>query len=320
VAVSCPDFRSNRCLIAITSWISPVTSYEYDPSTGALAKSIFNTDVVYPGFDQLTTDEVEVRAADGALVPLSIIRRKDMPMDGSTPCILEGYGAYGISYPPYFSVMRSLVLHGMIQAYAHVRGGSEKGEAWYRAGYKATKPNTWKDYLACAQYLVDKRYTSPSHLGGVGTSAGGILITRAIEERPDLFAAAVCNVGVANALRAEFTPSGPANIPEFGTVKDRAECLGLYEMDGVAHVKKGVSYPAVMGVAGWNDPRVPAWQPGKFVAAMQAASTSGRPVLMKINYDDGHFTEDKSVTFRNFAGQFSFLLWQSGHPQFQPVN
>ena len=127
---------------------------------------------------------------DGVMVPLSIIHLKGIPMDGSNCCILEGYGAYGYSYTPYFSVRRSVALRGVVVAYAHPRGGSEKGEAWYKAGYKTTKPNTWKDFISCAEYLVKKGYTSPQKLGGTGTSAGGILITRAITERPDLFAAA----------------------------------------------------------------------------------------------------------------------------------
>jgi prolyl oligopeptidase len=145
------------------------------------------------------------------------------------------------------------------------------------------------------------------------------VISRAITERPDLFAAAVCNVGLANAMRFEFSPFGPSNTPEFGTVKDSVECQALFEMDGVQHVQKGVKYPAVMGVGGWNDPRVPAWEPGKFVAALQASTASDKPVLMKVNYDDGHFTEEKNVTFKNFASQFAFLLWQTGHKDFQPV-
>jgi prolyl oligopeptidase len=109
------------------------------------------------------------------------------------------------------------------------------------------------------------------------------------------------------------------NVPEFGTVKDPNDVAALYEMDGVAHVKPGVKYPAVLGVGGWNDPRVPAWQPGKFVAALQNASKSGKPVLMKVNYDNGHFTEEKLVTFKNFAGQYAFLLWQTGNKEFQPT-
>lgn len=314
--ITCPDVASNRCIVTVSAWTAPTTLYDYDGDKNTFAKSVFNSDVTYPGFDQLVTEEVEVPGHDGAMVPLSIIHRKDLKLDGSSSAILEGYGAYGISYTPFFSVMRSVALHGVVVAYAHPRGGSEKGQAWYKAGFKASKPNTWKDFISCAEYLVKKGYTSKAKLAGTGTSAGGILISRAITERPDLFAAAVVNVGLANALRFEFAANGPVNTPEFGTVKDKTELAGLAEMDGVSHVMKGTTYPAVMGVGGWNDPRVPVWQPGKFIAAMQAVSK--KPALMKINYDDGHFTEEKTVTFKNFAGQYAFMLWQTGHREFQP--
>jgi prolyl oligopeptidase len=318
VDITCPDFRTDQCIVFTTSWIQPTTLYDFDAEKGTLTKSIFNTDVSYPGFENLTTEEVEVPGHDGAMIPLSIIHRNDLKRDGTASAILEGYGAYGISNTPAFSVRSSLALHGVVLAHAHVRGGSEKGEAWYKAGYKTTKPNTWKDFISTAEYLIKNGYTSAGKLAGTGTSAGGILISRAVTERPDLFAAAVCNVGVANAMRVEFSPNGPVNTPEFGTVQDPTEAQALYEMDGVQHVRPGVKYPAVLGVAGWNDPRVVPWQPGKFVAALQASSTSGRPVLLKVNYDDGHFTEEKTVTFRNFAGQAAFMLWQTGHPEFQP--
>jgi prolyl oligopeptidase len=319
LSCSCPDWRTDRCLVYITSWTSPVVIYDFDAQENKFAKSIFNVDVTYPGFEDLVAEEVEVPGHDGTLVPLSIIHRKGIPLDGSNCCILNGYGAYGISGSPVFSLRTSVAKRGVVLAVAHPRGGSEKGEAWYKAGYKTTKPNTWKDFISCAEYLVKKGYTSPEKLAGTGTSAGGILISRAITERPDLFRAAICNVGCANAMRMEFSPNGPVNTPEFGTVKDEAECKALYEMDGVAHVQKGVKYPALMGVGGWNDPRVAAWEPGKLVAAMQAATTSGNPVLMKVNYDNGHFTEEKIVTFRNFAGQSAFMLWQTGHKDFQPA-
>ena len=319
VDISCPDHHANRCLVSISSWILPTLMYEFDAEKETFAKSIFNADVTYPGFENLITEEVEVPGHDGTMIPLSIIHKKDIPLDGSNSCILQGYGAYGSSYSPYFNVRHSIVLRGVVYAYAHVRGGGEKGEAWHKAGFKTTKPNTWKDFIACAEYLVKKGYTSPGKLGGTGTSAGGILISRAITERPDLFAAAVCNVGDANAMRCEFGTDGPSNAREYGTVNDPAECQALYEMDGVQHVRQGVKYPAVLGVGGWNDPRVAPWQPGKFIAALQNATTSASPVLMKVNYDSGHFTEEKIVTFKNFAGQFAFLLWQTGHKDFQPV-
>jgi prolyl oligopeptidase len=319
VDIYCPDFHTNRCLTFTTSWTQPTTLWDFDADKGSFEKSIFNTAVTYPGFENLVTEEVEAPGHDGTLVPLSIVHRKDLKLDGSSPAILEGYGAYGISATPSFNVRHSIALHGVVLAFAHPRGGSEKGEAWYKAGYKTTKPNTWKDFISCGQYLVKKGYTSTEKLAGTGTSAGGILISRAITERPDLFVAAVCNVGCANAMRMEFSPNGPVNTPEFGTVKDEAEALALYEMDGVQHVEPGTRYPAVLGVAGWNDPRVTPWQPGKFVAALQSASTSGKPVLMKVNYDNGHFTEEKIVTFKNFAAQYAFLLWQTGHAEFQPT-
>jgi prolyl oligopeptidase len=319
VSVSCPDWKTDRCLVYITSWTSPQTIYDYDAKKETFAKSIFNSAVAYPGFENLVSKEVEVPGHDGTMIPLSIIYQKGIVLNGSNSCMMRGYGAYGISANPGFTILNSVANHGVVLAYAHIRGGSEKGEAWYKAGYKTTKPNTWKDFISCGEYLVKNGYTSRSKLTGSGTSAGGILISRAITERPDLFAAAICNVGCANAMRMEFSANGPPNIPEFGTVKDPVECQALYEMDGVAHVTKGVKYPALMSVGGWNDPRVPAWQPGKFVAAVQSASTSGKPVLMKVNYDNGHFTEEKIVTFKNFAGQFAFLLWQTGHEDFQPV-
>ncbi len=319
VDIECPDWRSDKCLVSITSWINPQTLYDYDADKETFVKSVFNTEVLYPGFDDLVTEEVEVPGQDGVMVPLSIIYKKGIHLDGSNSCILEGYGAYGISYTPYFSIIHSsIALKGVVVAYAHTRGGGEKGEDWHKTGFKTTKPNTWKDFISCAEYLVKKGYTSPGKLGGTGTSAGGILISRAITERPDLFAAAVCNVGCANAMRLEFSPNGPVNTPEFGTVKDPVECLALYEMDGVQHVQQGVKYPAVLCVGGWNDPRVPSWQPGKFAAVLQNSSASGKPVLMKVNYDNGHFTEEKTVTFKNFADQYAFLLWQTGHSDFQP--
>jgi prolyl oligopeptidase len=306
-------------LITVSSWLQPPVVYEIDAATGEVRKSVFNGDVRYPEMADLVVEEVEVPGHDGTMIPLSIIHRRDIKLDGSSPCILEGYGAYGISWNPEFSPRYSVANRGVVVAYAHVRGGSEKGEAWYRAGYKTTKPNTWKDFISAAEYLIARGYTSPERMTGRGTSAGGVLISRAVTERPDLFAAAVVNVGVANAMRVEFSPNGPVNTPEFGTVKDAIEAGALFEMDGLQHVTPGVRYPAILGVGGWNDPRVAPWEPGKFVAAIQQASTSGRPALMLVNYDNGHFTEEKSVTYRNFANQFAFALWQAGLKDYQPT-
>ncbi|MEO6637069.1 MAG: prolyl oligopeptidase family serine peptidase, partial [Ginsengibacter sp.] len=321
VGVQCFDTKSNNCLVSITSWNKPATEFEYNAETDAFTPSRFNKRNVYPApYQNLLVEEVQVKGHDGVMIPLSIIYKKGIKMDGSNVCLMDGYGAYGSSMmTPHFNTLENaLAVRGVVIAIPHVRGGGEKGQEWYRAGYKTTKPNTWKDFIRCAEYLIKKGYTSSQKLAGTGMSAGGILISRAITERPDLFAAAICNVGLANAMRTEFSANGPGNIPEFGTVKDSVESKALYEMDGMQHVVKGTKYPAVICVGGWNDPRVVAWEPGKFAAALQNASASGKPVLLKINYDNGHFTEDRNVTYADFADQFAFVMWQCGHPDFQP--
>lgn len=319
VRVSALDIKSDDALLFLTSWTRPTTVWSYNPKDGKPVASVWNVPANYPGVDDIVVEELQVPSHDGVEVPLSLMYRKDLKRDGSAVCFMTGYGAYGTSADPYFSILNLALLNkGVIVAETHPRGGGEKGDDWYKAGYKATKPNTWKDFIACGDYLVKNKYTSPEHLIGEGTSAGGILIGRAITERPDLFAAAIDNVGCSNALRFENTPNGLNNAREFGTVKDSLECMALYEMDAFQHVHDGTKYPAVVCVGGMNDPRVSAWQPGKFAAALQNATASGKPVLLQVNYDSGHFTEDKKVTFRSFATMYAFALWQAGHPEFQP--
>lgn len=314
------DTKSNGFLIGITSWNQPFTEFLFNAETDKFLNSPFNKASIYPEvYTDLVVEEVEVKGHDDVMIPLSIIYKKGIKRDGSNVCYISAYGAYGIPSSPGFGLFAiSLAAKGVVLAIPHVRGGGEKGENWYKAGFKTTKPNTWKDFISCAEYMIAQGFTSPGKLGGKGTSAGGILISRAVTERPDLFAAAVCNVGWANAMRIESSANGPANSPEFGTVKDSIETKALYEMDGMHHVRDGVKYPAVMCVAGWNDLRVVAWQPAKFAAVMQNSSASRKPILLKVNYDNGHFTEDKEVTWANFADQYTFLMWQCGHPDFQP--
>jgi prolyl oligopeptidase len=312
------DAKSNEVLIMVTSWKQPFTIYNYNPLNGICKPSAWTAKTDYPGIADIVVEEIEIKSHDGTMVPLTILYNKNVKKDGNAICYMTGYGAYGSSGDPYFSTFSLALLNkGVIVAETHVRGGSEKGESWYKAGYKVTKPNTWKDFIASGEYLINHNYTSASHLIGEGTSAGGILIGRAITERPDLFAAAISNVSCSNALRMENSPNGQNNMKEFGTVKDSVEAKALYEMDAFQHVKDGTAYPAVICVGGMNDPRVIVWQPGKFAAALQTATTSKKPVLLAVNYDNGHFTENKEIAYRNFANMFSFALWQAGHPSFQ---
>src|SRR5271169_881138 len=175
------------------------------------------------------------------------------------------------------------------------------------AGYKLTKPNTWRDTIWCTQYLVDKKYTSPAKMAVWGGSAGGITVGRTITERPDLFAAAVPIVGCLNPLRQEFSPNGPPNIPEFGSVTTQEGFEDLYAMDSLHHLRDGVKYPATLITTGLNDPRVASWEPGKFCAGEQAATASGKPVLLRIDYQGGHgIGASRKQTEQERADEFSF--------------
>ncbi len=312
------DTQTNDCFLTSSSWNTPSSRQNFDAITGKVSNSSIFPIPHYPGIENLVVEEVQAKSYDGVMVPLSLVYLKGMQKDGKNIAYMEGYGSYGMSLTPYFKMLNlPLLERGVIIAVAHVRGGGEKGYAWQMGGLKDTKPNTWKDFIACAAYLVENKYTSPGHLIGEGTSAGGILIGRAITERPDLFAAAINNVPVSNPLRGENRPNGAMDAIEFGTVKDSAEAMGLMEMDACLHVKPGVKYPAVIAVGGINDTRVPVWQPAKLVAAMQTANASNRPILLMVNYDSGHWSDEKFVTYRNTANMLSLALWQAGHKDFQ---
>ena len=268
----------------------------------------------------IVTTEVKVKAGDGAMVPMSIIHRKGLLLDGNNPTLLYGYAAYGVTEEPFFSLGRLAWLDaGGVFVVANPRGSSVYGEEWYRGGYQATKPNTWNDFIACAEYLVTQKYTRPARLGILGGSAGGILVGRAMTTRPDLFAAVVDAVGANDMLRAESTPNGVPNVPEFGSVKTEPGFRSLLAMSTYANIKPGAAYPAVLFMHGVNDPRVEVWNTTKTAARLMAATSSGKPVLMRLDYDAGHgIGNTKKQQLEERADMFSFLLWQMGVPGFQP--
>jgi prolyl oligopeptidase len=255
-------------------------------------------------------------------VPLSIVYRRGIKLDGSNPAWLNGYGAYGSSSSPYFDPIDLALFEngGGVYATCHVRGGGEYGEGWHLAGKIATKPNTWKDFIACAQYLIDNKYTTPAHLAGEGGSAGGILIGRTITERPDLLAAAIDVVGMSDTLRSETTQNGETNIPEFGSTKTEEGFKALYAMSSYDHVEDKTPYPAVLLETGMNDPRVAPWEMGKMAARLEAATSSGKPVLLRVDFAGGHGSMGgtKQQVYEKLADEMSFLLWQLGVPDFQP--
>ncbi len=314
------EFDRPGFIARIESWTTSPLWYAYDPARGTVSDTKLDapSSVAYAG---IVADEVKVPARDGTLVPLSIVHRKDLKRDGNNPTLLYAYGSYGISTQPNFVAGRLAFLErGGIYAYAHVRGGGEYGEAWHLAGKDANKINTVNDFIDCAAYLEKERYSSPAKLGARGGSAGGITMGMTIDTAPQLFAAVLDEVPVSDQLRIETTANGPANIPEFGSVKTAPGFKNLYATSAFHHVVAGTKYPAVMLTTGINDPRVDPWQAAKMAAALGAATGSGKPILLRIDYDGGHggIGGSKSQGVAISADELTFLLWQFGDPDFQP--
>ncbi|MEO8081098.1 MAG: prolyl oligopeptidase family serine peptidase [Caldimonas sp.] len=306
-------------LMKLTSWTEPQLWYHYDPVTGKSTDTGLRPRSPVD-YSAITSEEVKARSADGTMVPLSIVHRRDIRLDGSNPTLLSGYGSYGITLDPGFSpTLLAWLERGGVVAVAHVRGGGEYGEDWHRAGQKLNKPNTIADFIACAEYLIEHKYSSSARIAGQGGSAGGITVGGALTQRPKLFAAIIDNVGVSDNLRIELSPNGPPNIPEFGSVKTEDGFKGLYAMSAYHHVEDGQPYPAVLLTTGIHDPRVDSWQMAKMAARLQAATASGKPILLRVDYDAGHgIGSTKSQTTEETADEWAFLLWQFGIPGFQP--
>lgn len=321
VSLSGAESRCDGVFLMMAAWTKAPQIYSYDPDTKQLANTGLQPAAEFDLPESIESVVVMAKSHDGTMIPLSIVYKHGVKLDGSNPTLLSGYGAYGIPEEPWY-VPRTLAFleRGGILATAHVRGGGEYGDDWYKAGYKTTKPNTWKDFIACAEYLVEHKYTSPEKLAGTGGSAGGILIGRAMTERPDLFGMAIPQVGALDMLRAETTPNGVPNIPEFGSVKTEEGFKALYEMSAYHHVKDGVKYPAAMLTHGINDPRMEPWETAKMGARLQAATASGRPVLLRIDYEAGHgIGTTKRRIQEEMADIWAFVFWQAGVPGFQPI-
>jgi len=317
------DPRLPGLLLGITSWTKAYRVYLYDSDTKGVTDTGLQPRSPFDDPADIEANEVKVRSYDGTMVPLSIISKRGIKLDGSHPTLLSGYGAYAINMDQYYDPTGLAWLErGGVLAVAHVRGGGEYGQEWHQAAMNQNKPNTWRDFIACAEYLVHRGYTSPTRLAGEGASAGGILIGRAFTERPDLFAAALDDVGLSDMIRDMFSPDGLLNVPEYGDLKTADGFKNLYEDSAYYHVKDGTHYPAILLTTGMNDPRVVSWEPGKMAARLQAATVGGKPVLLRVDYQGGHggWGATRSQIDELTADEWSFLLWQFGVPEYQPPN
>jgi prolyl oligopeptidase len=251
---------------------------------------------------------------DGTRVPLSILRPRGLVLDGSNPTLLYGYGGYGFGMEPSFDpVLLAWLEQGAVYAVAHIRGGDEFGDAWHRAGNLTRKQNVFDDFIACAERLIEVGYTGPDRLAIMGASNGGLLMGAVTTQRPELFRAVAANVGVLDSLRVEHDDNGVFNITEFGTVRDPDQFRALVAYSPFANVRDGVAYPAVFLSTGANDPRVDPYHSRKMAARLQAATSSGHPVLLRTTDKAGHGMGsglDETIALR--SDQYAFLLDQLG--------
>ena len=270
------------------SYTTPSAWYRYDPSKNAPVRTqlVRKSKVNYD--DCVVTREFAT-SKDGTKVPLNILHRKDLQLNGNNPCILYGYGGYGVNLPPGFSIWSRLWLdHGGIYIVANLRGGGEYGEDWHLEGNLTKKQNVFDDFAACAKWLVDNKYTNSEKLAIMGASNGGLLMGAALTQHPEYYRAVVTRVGVYDAIRSETTPNGEFNTTEYGTVKNEDQFKALLAYSPLANVRPGTAYPAILLTAGEHDGRVESWHSKKMTAALQTATSSDRPILLRTSATAGH--------------------------------
>jgi prolyl oligopeptidase len=298
-------------LISLQGWLEPPGIWSVD-SAGRLADTGITPK---PAIDVSAYEAKRffATAKDGVKIPYTLIYRKGMKQDGKNPTWISAYGSYGLAaYTPTFAGRTlALVDAGAIVGYANVRGGGEYGREWHKAGQLVNKPNTWRDLIAVCEELIDKKYTSSRHLAIGGRSAGGITVGRAMTERPDLFAAVIDGVGWSNPLRYVVEQDGYGEEPEWGAISDPSGYKALKSIDSYQSVQDGTPYPAVLLTTGVTDPRVAPFHLGKMTARLQVATTSGKPILLRVDYDAGHgIGSTRAQQDREAADTYAFLLWQ----------
>lgn len=303
----CPVLR-----YLFTSLVTPRTVYEYD--MGSRQKTLRKQYKVLGGYEprHYTCERHFVTADDGARVPVSLVRRRDTPIDGSAPALLYGYGAYGNCIEPYFSSLRlSLLDRGFVYAIAHVRGGGEMGRPWYDDGKLEHKPNTFSDFAAVAEMLTAEGYTRADRLAIRGGSAGGMLVGAVLNQHPELMAAAIAEVPFLDVLNTMLDPSLPLTVIEYEEWgnPEEPEAFEIIRSYSPYDNLRRVDYPHILVTAGLNDPRVQYWEPAKWVAKLRLLKTDDHRLLLRTNMDSGHGgASGRYDALREEAFKMAFLI------------
>jgi oligopeptidase B len=311
------EFDTTNLRFAYSSMTTPGEVYDYDMASRVrLLRKRQEIPSGHNPADYVTT-RIMAPSHDGALVPVSILHRRDLKRDGAAPLLLYGYGSYGMAMPASFSANRlSLVDRGFVYAIAHIRGGSDKGWGWYLDGKRDKKTNSFDDFAASARALISAKYTSTKRIVGHGGSAGGMLMGAVANRAGELFAGIVAEVpfvDVLNTMLDDTLPLTPPEWPEWGnpieSAADFKTILSYSPYDNVA----ARDYPAILAMGGLTDPRVTYWEPAKWIARLRATMTSGGPVLLRTNMGAGHGgASGRFDRLDEVAIAYAFALWAVG--------
>lgn len=291
---------------------SPPVIYQYNMTTGK--SSVFRKPEVKFDPNSFETKQVFYTSKDGTRVPMFIVHKKGLKLDGTNPTLLYGYGGFSVSMTPSFSVSRIVWMeNGGIFAMPNIRGGAEYGEEWHEAGTKLKKQNVFDDFIAAAEYLIENKYTQPSKLAISGGSNGGLLVGAVLNQRPELFGAALPAVGVMDMLRFHKFTIGRAWISDYGSSEDSVEFAALYAYSPIHNIRKNVKYPAVLVTTADHDDRVVPAHSFKYAATLQASQTGDAPVLIRIETNAGHGAgKPTSKQIDEAADVYGFLIKSLG--------
>lgn len=308
------EFETTTMRYGYNSPSTPTSTYDYDLATRE--RTLRKVQEVPSGHDpaDYVVERLNAPAEDGQLVPVTVLRRRSTPVDGSAPLLLYGYGSYGIPMPASFSTGRlSLVDRGWIYAIAHIRGGSDKGWGWFLDGRKFKKKNTFTDFTAAADHLIARNYARAGHIVAQGGSAGGLLMGAVANMRPELWAGIIGQVpfvDVINTMSDTSLPLTPPEWPEWGNPLEDPEAYDYMMSYSPYDQVSAKAYPAILATGGLSDPRVTYWEPQKWVAKLRPATTSGNPVLLKINMEAGHGGASGRFDYlKEVAHDYAFAIW-----------
>ena len=310
------EYNTSIVRYGYNSLVTPYSVFDYDMNTGK--STLLKQTEVPGGFDRTNykAERVFATASDGTKIPMSMVYRKGVKLDGTAPLLLYGYGSYGASIPPTFSSSRlSLLDRGVIYVIGHIRGGGELGEEWRQAGRMMNKMNTFTDFIACAEALIKQKYTSKDRLVITGGSAGGLLMGAVSNMRPDLFKAVISHVPFVDVLNTMLDATLPLTTSEYiewGNPNDKPAYEYMKKYSPYDNIEKK-NYPATLVKVSVNDSQVPYWEGAKLVAKLRAMKTDTNPLLLKVNFGAGHGgSSGRYDALRETAFDFAFTLWQMG--------